>query len=60
MHTQNLEREERNNETFWMKIGRIKENNDKIKFRECKKRKVEIAYAYEKEIHRNGSKMSSK
>ena len=35
-----------------MKIGRIKESNDKIKFRKCKKRKVEIAYAYEKEIHR--------
>ena len=37
-----------------MKIGRIKERNDKIKFRKYKKKKVEIAYAYEKEIHRNG------
>ena len=43
-----------------MKIGRIKKNNDEIKFRECKKRKVEIANAYEKEIHINGIKMSSK
>ena len=43
-----------------MKIGRIKENNDKIKFRKCKKGKVEIAYAYEKKIYRNGIKMSSK
>ena len=43
-----------------MKIGRIKESNDKIKFRKCKKRKVEIAYAYEKEIHINGIKMNSK
>ena len=43
-----------------MKIGRIKARNDKIKFRKCKKRKVEISYAYEKEIHRNGIKMSSK
>ena len=43
-----------------MKIGRIKESNDKIKFRNGKKRKVEIAYAYEKEIHRNGIKMSLK
>ena len=43
-----------------MKIGRTKESNDKIKFRNCKKIKVEIAYAYEKEIHINGIKMSSK
>ena len=43
-----------------MKIGRIKESNDKIKFRKCKKRKVESMYAYDKEIHRNGMKMSSK
>ena len=41
-----------------MKIGRIKERNDKIKFRKCKKRKVEIAYAYENEMHRNGIKKS--
>ena len=43
-----------------MKIGRVKENNDKIKFRKCKKKKVEIEYSYEKEMHRNGIKMSSK
>ena len=42
-----------------MKIGRIKESGDKIKFRKCKKRKVGIAYAYEKKIHRNGIKMCS-
>ena len=42
-----------------MKIGRIKESNENRKFRKCKKRKVEITYAYEKEIHRNGIKMSS-
>ena len=43
-----------------MKIGRIKESNDKIKFRKIKKRKVEIAFAYVKEMHWNGIKMSSK
>ena len=43
-----------------MKIGRIKESNDKIKFRKCKKRKVEIAYVYENKIHKNGIKMTSK
>ena len=43
-----------------MKIGRIKESDDKIKFRKCKKRKVEIAYAYQKEIHKNGISMISK
>ena len=43
-----------------MKIGRIKESNEKIKFRKCKKRKVEIANAYEKEININEIKMSSK
>ena len=43
-----------------MKRARIKESNDKIKFRKCKKRKVKIAYANEKEIHINGIKMSSK
>ena len=43
-----------------MKIGRVKENNDKIKFRKCKKRNVGIAYSYEKKIHRNGIKMTSK
>ena len=43
-----------------MKIRKIKESNDKIKFRKCKKRKVEIAYAYQKEIHKNGISMISK
>ena len=43
-----------------MKIGRIKKSNYKIKFRKCQKRKLEIAYAYEKETHRNGIKMNSK
>ena len=32
----------------------------KYNLEKCKKRKVEIAYAYEKEIHRNGISMISK